>query len=94
MILRNTPFLSSHLCGDTAWVDFLFVPRELQRKGQGRKIFEGWTAGLPATVRRIQLLALELDGESPLGFWLKMGFEADAADFAELFTGTYMVITI
>jgi hypothetical protein len=91
MILGNTPFISTHLNGDTAWVDVLFVPRDQHRRGQGRAIFEAWTSTLPATIRKIQLLAIDLDCGSPLGFWEKMGFEVEGADFPEQFPGSYMV---
>jgi hypothetical protein len=94
MILGNTAFLSAHLNGDTAWVDVLFVPREQHRRGQGRAIYEGWAAKLPATIRKIQLLAVDLDDESPVGFWVKMGFEMDEADFPGQFAGAYMVKTV
>jgi GNAT superfamily N-acetyltransferase len=91
MILGNTPFLSTHLNGDTAWVDVLFVPRDQHRQGHGRTIFERWATKLPATIRKIQLLAVDLDDESPLGFWQKMGFEVEDAEFPDQFTGSYMV---
>jgi hypothetical protein len=91
MMLGNTPFLSSHLYGDTAWVDVLFIPREQHRKGYGRAIFEAWAAKLPSSIRKIQLLAIDLDDGSPLEFWLKMGFEVDGADFPERFAGSFMV---
>ena len=90
MIFGNTPFLSAHLVGDTAWVDVIFIPREHHRRGRGRAIFEEWAAKLPASIRRIQLLAADLDGGSPIGFWTKMGFEVDGADFPEQFSGSYM----
>jgi hypothetical protein len=72
-------------------VDVLFVPRDQHRQGHGRTIFERWATKLPATIRKIQLLAVDLDDESPLGFWQKMGFEVEDADFPEQFTGSYMV---
>jgi len=91
MQLNETPFLATHLSGDTAWVDVLFVPAPLRRQGFGRRIFEAWTRQLPAAVNRIQLLAMDLDGGSPLGFWDKMGFSPEDADFPELLNGSYMV---
>jgi GNAT superfamily N-acetyltransferase len=91
MMLRDTPFLATHFSGDTAWVDVLFVPRDHRHHGWGRRIFDQWARTLPDTIKKIQLLAVDLDGGSPLGFWTKMGFEVEDADFPELLTGSYMV---
>jgi len=86
MIFGNTPFLSAHLVGDTAWVDVIFIPRGITGEDEDGQIFEEWSAKLPASIRRIQLLAADLDGGSPIGFWTKMGFEVDGADFPEQFS--------
>ena len=91
MRLGNTPFLAAHVDGDTAWLDLLFVPAPLRHHGLGRQLFERWLGGLPPDVRTIHLLAAALDGDSPLGFWRRMGFSVEEADFPELFDGSYMV---
>lgn len=90
MRLGDTPFLAAHVNGNTAWLDVLFVPAPLRRHGLGRRLFERWLGALPADVRQIQLLAAALDGDSPLGFWRRMGFTVEDADFPELFDGSYM----
>jgi hypothetical protein len=91
MKLEKTPFLATHLSGDVAWIDVLFVPREQRHQGYGRRMFCEWMAKLPATVKKIQLLAVDLDGGSPVGFWRKLGFDVEEAYFPELMTGCYMV---
>ena len=91
MILKNAPFLSTHVYGDTAWVDVLFIPPAQRRRGHGRKIFAAWSEQLPATVEKIRLLAVDLDGGPPHGFWAKMGFEADETDLPDQFAASYMI---
>lgn len=92
MLLGNTPFLASHLSGETAWVDVLFVPQEQRHRGWGRRLFTDWLRGLPADVKRVELLAVDLDGGSPVGFWKKLGFEIEDQDFPDVpETGCYMI---
>ncbi|PTY05553.1 hypothetical protein DB347_14355 [Opitutaceae bacterium EW11] len=84
--------MATHLSGDTAWVDVLFVPRDQRRNGWGRRMFLRWARALPEEIKKIQLLAVDLDGGSPLGFWTKMGFEVEDQDFPDLpETGCYMI---
>ena len=91
MRLGDTPFLASHLSGQTAWVDLLFVPRDHRYHGWGRKMFMDWARTLPAEVKQIELLAVDLDGGSPVGFWSKLGFEVEDLDFPDVpETGCYM----
>lgn len=91
MRLGDTPFLATHVSGDTAWVDVLFVPAPLRHHGLGRRLFERWLGALPPGVHQVQLLAVDLDGGSPLGFWRRLGFTVEDADFPELFDGSYMI---
>jgi GNAT superfamily N-acetyltransferase len=92
MLLGNTPFMATHVSGDTAWVDPLFVPRDQRNRGWGRRMFAAWVAQLPPFVRKIELLAVDLDGGSPIGFWRKLGFDVEEAEFEEVpETGCYMV---
>lgn len=81
MMLGETPFMATHLSGDTAWVDVLFVPYGHRRAGRGRTMFERWEHALPPKVANISVLAVVLDGESPIGFWKKMGFEVVEEDY-------------
>lgn len=89
--LDNTPFLATHQSQDSAWVDFFFIPRIQRRQGVGRRIFEAWVATLPKSVRTIYLVAAELDEDSPLEFWTKMGFEVDEPYVPERLLTSYMV---
>lgn len=91
MKLEKTPFLATHVSGDVAWIDVLFVPEERRRQGFGRRMLCDWLKNLPDTIKKIQLLAVELDGASPIGFWRKMGFEVEEMYFPELMNGCYMV---
>jgi hypothetical protein len=50
-----------------------------------------WLSKLPATIKKIELLAVDLDGGSPVGFWKKLGFDVEEKYFPELMTGCYMV---
>jgi hypothetical protein len=50
-----------------------------------------WLSKLPATIKKIELLAVDLDGGSPVGFWKKLGFDVEDKYFPELLTGCYMV---
>jgi len=92
MLLGNTPFLASHLSGDTAWVDVLFVPQEQRRRGWGTRLFADWAKTLPTDVKHIELLAVDLGGGSPVRFWSKLGFEIEDQDFPDVpETGCYMI---
>jgi len=91
MKFEKTPFLATHLSDDVAWIDVLFVPQEHRRRGYGRRMVMEWLAKLPATIKKIELLAVDLDGGSPVGFWKKMGFDVEDRYFPELMTGCYMV---
>jgi hypothetical protein len=55
-------------------------------------MFERWARTIPPEVRRIKLLAVNLDGEYPTGFWRKLGFELvdEGTSEPEIATG-YMV---
>lgn len=90
MKLGKTPFIATHLSDDVAWIDVLFVPREQRHQGYGRRMVRDWLAKLPATIRKIEVLAVDLDGGSPVGFWKKMGFDIEDKYFPELMTGCYM----
>ena len=91
MMLGNTPFLASHHTGDTAWLDLLFVPRDSRHQGWGRRLFSNWLRSLPEEIKKIEVLAVDLDGGSPIGFWRKLGFEVEDAYFEEVpETGCYM----
>lgn len=72
------PFLSVRVCDDEAWITWLYVPPSLRRHGVGRRMVEAWEARAPSCVRRIRLLAAEVDGEDPIPFWEKLGFHAEA----------------
>lgn len=61
-----------------AWITWLYVPPGLRRHGLGRRMVAEWLAHIPAGVRRIRLLAAEIDGEDPIPFWEKLGFREDA----------------
>jgi hypothetical protein len=91
MKLEKTPFLATHLSGDVAWIDVLFVPEERRHQGFGRRMVMEWLSKLPATIKKIELLAVDLDGGSPVGFWKKLGFDVEEKYFPELMTGSYMV---
>jgi hypothetical protein len=91
MKLEKTPFLATHLTEDVAWIDVLFVPQENRRQGFGRRMVMEWLSKLPATIKKIELLAVDLDGGSPVGFWKKLGFDVEDKYFPELMTGCYMV---
>jgi len=91
MKLEKTPFLATHLADDVAWIDVLFVPQEHRRQGFGRRMVAEWLSKLPATIKKIELLAVDLDGGSPVGFWKKLGFDVEDKYFPELMTGCYMV---
>lgn len=91
MKLEKTPFLATHVNGDVAWIDVLFIPEDHRRQGVGSRILHEWLQRLPETIKKIQLLAVELDGGSPVGFWRKMGFEVEEMYFPELMNGCYMV---
>jgi ribosomal protein S18 acetylase RimI-like enzyme len=91
MKLEKTPFLATHLAEDIAWIDVLFVPQEHRRQGFGRRMVSEWLSKLPATIKKIELLAVDLDGGSPVGFWKKLGFDVEDKYFPELMTGCYMV---
>jgi ribosomal protein S18 acetylase RimI-like enzyme len=90
MKLEKTPFLATHLTDDVAWIDVLFVPKEQRHQGFGRRMVLQWLSRLPATIKKIELLAVDLDGGSPVGFWKKMGFDVEDKYFPELMTGCYM----
>jgi len=92
MKLEKTPFLATHLTeDDVAWIDVLFVPEEHRRQGFGRRMVSEWLSKLPATIKKIELLAVDLDGGSPVGFWKKLGFDVEDKYFPELMSGCYMV---
>lgn len=92
MILGNTPFLASHQAGDTAWLDVLFVPKENRHQGWGTRLFNNWIKSLPEEITKVELLAVDLDGGSPIGFWKKLGFEVEDQYFEDVpETGCYMV---
>ena len=92
MLLGNTPFLASHQTGDTARLALLFVPRGNRHCGWGTRLFDAWMRSLPQEVTKIELLAVDLDGGSPVGFWKKLGFEVEEQYFADVpETGCYMV---
>jgi len=92
MKLEKTPFLATHLTeDDVAWIDVLFVPEEHRRRGFGRRMVSEWLSKLPATIKKIELLAVDLDGGSPVGFWKKLGFDVEDKYFPELMSGCYMV---
>jgi len=91
MKLEKTPFLATHLTDDVAWIDVLFVPQDHRRQGFGRRMVMEWLSKLPATIKKIELLAVDLDGGSPIGFWKKLGFDVEDKYFPELMTGCYMV---
>ena len=74
MRFGSVPFLSSRMYGDVAWITWIYVPREIRRRGIGRAMVEAWRRKLPTSTREVRLLACEIDGESPLGFWERMGF--------------------
>ena len=90
MKLGKTPFLATHLTDDVAWIDVLFVPQEYRRQGHGRRMVVEWLSKLPATIKKIELLAVDLDGGSPVGFWKKMGFDVEDRYYPEIMTGCYM----
>lgn len=90
MKLGKTPFLATHLTDDVAWIDVLFVPKENRNQGHGRRMVLEWLSKLPATIKKIELLAVDLDGGSPVGFWRKMGFDVEDRYFPEIMTGCYM----
>jgi hypothetical protein len=92
MLLGNTPFLASHVRGDTAWLDVLFVPRDQRHHGWGSRMFLDWAKSLPAEIKKIELLAVNIDEDSPVGFWMKMGFDFEdlnSEDYPR--SGCYMV---
>ncbi|MCX6954656.1 MAG: GNAT family N-acetyltransferase [Verrucomicrobia bacterium] len=89
MQFGQTPFLSWHVDGDKAWIDFLFVPRHQRRKGYGTDMLNKLVAELPPGIRVVTVLSAQLDDEfSPL-FWRKSGFEP-VDDFGELLLGSFM----
>lgn len=90
MKLGKTPFLATHLTDDVAWIDVLFVPQEYRCQGHGRRMVLEWLSKLPATINKIELLAVDLDGGSPVGFWKKMGFDVEDRYYPEIMTGCYM----
>jgi len=90
MKLEKTPFLATHLSDDVAWIDVLFVPQEQRHQGFGRRMVLQWLSKLPATIKKIELLAVDLDGGSPVGFWKKMGFDVEDKYYPEIMTGCYM----
>jgi GNAT superfamily N-acetyltransferase len=89
MYLGNTPFISWHREGDTAWIDLLFVPRDKRRKGYGRSMVAAVIEKLPEEVCGVEVLSTQLDDEFTTGFWEKLGFEPEI-EFGELFNGTYL----
>jgi len=90
MKLEKTPFLATHLTEDVAWIDVLFVPKENRCQGFGRRMVLEWLSKLPATIKKIELLAVDLDGGSPVGFWKKLGFDVEDKYYPEIMTGCYM----
>ena len=90
MKLGKTPFLATHLNDDVAWIDVLFVPKEYRHQGHGRRMVLEWLSKLPATIKKIELLAVDLDGGSPVGFWKKLGFDVEDKYYPEIMTGCYM----
>lgn len=90
MKLEKTPFLATHLNDDVAWIDVLFVPKEQRFQGFGRRMVLEWLSKLPATIKKIEVLAVDLDGGSPVGFWKKMGFDVEDKYYPEIMTGCYM----
>lgn len=89
MQLNETPFLSWHVDGDKAWIDFLFVPRHRRRRGCGTGMLNKLVAELPPSVRLLTVLSVQLDDEFSTLFWRKMGFEP-VDDFGELLVGSFM----
>jgi len=89
MQFGNTPFLSWHVDGDKAWIDFLFVPRHQRRKGYGTGMLNQLVAELPPCIRVVTVLSVQLDDEFSTLFWRKMGFEP-VDDFSELLVGSFM----
>lgn len=90
MKLEKTPFLATHLTDDVAWIDVLFVPKDRRHQGFGRRMVLEWLSKLPATIKKIEVLAVDLDGGSPVGFWKKMGFDVEDKYYPEIMTGCYM----
>lgn len=89
MLLGATPFIAWHIDHGTAWIDLLFVPRELRHRGRGTAMVERVLRGLPAEVREVEVLATQLDDELPIGFWEKLGFEPET-NFGEPLSGVYL----
>lgn len=86
------PFLSSHIEGEVAWVNLLYVPPSRRRHGLGRHMFEDWLHRLPPDVHSIKLVVAAVDGEATDGFWAKMGFGFEPIDTATVdVSGSYMV---
>jgi hypothetical protein len=91
MLLGNAPFIAAHVQGTTAWVDVLYVPAPLRRRGLGRNMFDRWLSTIPSEVTEMKLLAVALDGSSPLAFWRSLGFQReDDPVIVEDFTGVFM----
>lgn len=72
------PYIDGHLSGNQiAWVDMLYVPRNMRGTGVGTKMYLDWEKRLPSTVERVIIHVSDTEGEGqPFQFWDTLGFES------------------
>ena len=73
--MDEQPFIEGHRGGAAAWVDMVFVPDGRRGRGEGRRLYEEWEAGLPGDVEMVLVFAADTEGEGNSdGFWEALGF--------------------
>lgn len=71
----DEPYISAHLSGNVLWIDMMYVPPQMRRRGFGAKYYKDWEKSIPSTVRLIRLMAADTGSGLSNGFWERMDFE-------------------
>jgi GNAT superfamily N-acetyltransferase len=74
--VEESTHIDAHRDGDESiFIDVMYVPERLRRRGVGAACYREWEARLPKDIRYVRLFAADTgSGVNTDGFWASLGF--------------------
>jgi hypothetical protein len=74
-IVREEPYVEYETGLDVAYIDMIFVPKDMRSQGVGTRVFNEFLENLDPQIKRLRLKAATLGGCDAASFWKRQGFK-------------------